>query len=1107
MIRSFVTTLSGSKPIVEVPISDTDSPNVFVSVLAVRGRVGSFASWLSDMARRFDLPDFIPRDGGRPTALIDLSKPSYRLGAAEIRVGWKPHRLDVRVTADRPTYAVREQAHVKIHVARADGKPLPDGAEVAVAAVDEALLDLASNPSWNLLDAMMGERGLEVWTATAQMEVIGRRTFGRKAVPHGGGGGRERARELFDTLLTWQGRVTLDANGDAQLSIPLNDSLTSFRIVAVANAGSDLFGTGSTNVATTQDLMLLSGLPPVVREGDRYAATFTVRNTTTKAATVRATAKTSPALQFDLPNQQFDIAAGAARDIVWDVTAPFGAGSLAWNVSLETGGARDRLAVSQKVIPAIPVRTFQATLAQLDPTLSFAAERPADAIPGRGGLEISLQARLGDRLDGVRAFMDWYPYVCLEQQLSKAVALRDAATWDRWMEKLPAYLDRNGLLKYFASDRLDGDDTLTAYALAIANEADYAIPDVELTRMQRGLTDFIEGRIDVRSALQTSDLSIRKLAAIEALSRYDAAEPRMLDSISIDPNLWPTSAVLDWLSILSRVQTIPNRDARIAEALAVIRARLNFQGTTMGFSTERTDALWWLMVSTDSNAARALLALMDRKEWREDIPRLVRGVIGRQQRGHWNTTVANAWGTLALEKFSAAFERTPVTGETRLTYGPLTKSLVWNAKGDDLTGQLPWQDTRQPVSVTQLGTGRPWATIRANAALPLKAPLSSGFTITRTVTPVEQQVAGAYRRGDVVRVHIDVDAQSDMTWVVVDDPIPAGATVLGSGLGGQSNTLTQGERAQGAGMARVRTARVRRLPRLLPIRAEGPFQHRIHGAFEQPRHLPAAADTRRSDVRAGNVRRTAERARYGGAEPVRTRALSVSGTLVTISVVLVAISGFVAWLTYADVPDFATVRARWQSSEAYLLDRHGVVIDSARIDYGVRRFQWVPLDSISTALVDAVVDGEDHRFWTHSGIDWRAALGALRTNLTGEHRRGASTITMQLAAMIDPASAGQGSRRGWYEKVMQARAAARDRIEVDEGGDSRGLSEPARLQGRTRRHRCRRATARTEGAVGSHRSGEPAVGRAASGTRRKSCASNRARLRTCALARHVGNVR
>ncbi len=798
VISSFVTTLRGSEPIVEVPITDADSPNVFVSVLAVRGRVGTFFSWLSDIARRYDLPDFVPRDGGRPTALIELSKPSYRLGAAEIRVGWTPHRLDVHVSSDRPSFAVREQAHVKIHVARADNKPLPAGAEVALAAVDEALLDLAPNPSWNLLDAMMGRRGLEVWTATAQMEVVGRRTFGRKAVPHGGGGGRERARELFDTLLTWQGRVTLDANGDAEATIPLNDSLTSFRIVAVANAGGDLFGTGSTNIVTTQDLLLLSGLPPLVREGDRYLATFTVRNTTDHAASVEAVATTTPNIAAVLPSQRFDIAAGAARDIVWDVTAPIGTDALAWDVSLKDAtGSHDRLAVRQKIIPAVPVRTFQATLAQLDPSLSFAAERPTDAIPGRGGLDISLQARLGDSLDGVRAFMASYPYVCLEQNLSKAVALGDSNEWDRWMERLPAYLDRNGLLKYFASDWIEGDDTLTAYALAVGNEAGYEIPAGEQQRMLQALTAFVEGRIDVRSALDTSDLTIRKLTAIEALSRYDSAEPRMLDSINVDPNNWPTSAVLDWLNVLRRVEGIANSKAKIATAEGIIRARLNFQGTTLGFSTERTDALWWLMISSDSNAARVLLTLMDRPAWREDMPRLVRGAIGRQQFGRWNTTVANAWGTLALEKFSAAFESTPVTGETKLTYGPFTKSLAWSGDAGELAQQLPWQDARQPVALTQVGSGRPWATVRATAAIPLKEPFSSGFTITRTVTAVEQQQPGHFRRGDVVRVHLDIDAQSDMTWVVIDDPVPAGATVLGSGLGGQSRTLTQDEHSQG----------------------------------------------------------------------------------------------------------------------------------------------------------------------------------------------------------------------------------------------------------------------------------------------------------------------
>ena len=136
----------------------------------------------------------------------------------------------------------------------------------------------------------------------------------------------------------------------------------------------------------------------------------------------------------------------------------------------------------------------------------------------------------------------------------------------------------------------------------------------------------------------------------------------MLDSITIEPNLWPTSALLDWLNILQRLEKMPKRAARLQEAQQILRARLNLQGTVMNFSTERTDALWWLMISPDSNAVRALLSLMPLPAWQEDMPRLVRGVLARQQNGHWNTTIANAWGVLAMEKFSSRFEADPGDG-------------------------------------------------------------------------------------------------------------------------------------------------------------------------------------------------------------------------------------------------------------------------------------------------------------------------------------------------------------------------------------------------------------------------------------------------------------
>jgi uncharacterized protein YfaS (alpha-2-macroglobulin family) len=86
--------------------------------------------------------------------------------------------------------------------------------------------------------------------------------------------------------------------------------------------------------------------------------------------------------------------------------------------------------------------------------------------------------------------------------------------------------------------------------------------------------------------------------------------------------------------------------------------------------------------------------------------------------------------------------------------------------------------------------------IQGRAAIPLKEPLFQGYRIRRTVTPVVQQRPGEWRRGDVARVTLEIEAQSDMTWVVVEDPVPAGATILG-GLGRDSAILADGEARAG----------------------------------------------------------------------------------------------------------------------------------------------------------------------------------------------------------------------------------------------------------------------------------------------------------------------
>ncbi|HMU85342.1 MAG TPA: hypothetical protein PKC35_18505, partial [Leptospiraceae bacterium] len=177
-------------------------------------------------------------------------------------------------------------------------------------------------------------------------------------------------------------------------------------------------------------------------------------------------------------------------------------------------------------------------------------------------------------------------------------------------------------------------------------------------------------------------------------------------------------------------------------------------------------------------------------------PRIMRGTIGRQRKGSWDLTLANAWGVLAVEKFASEFERITVGGTTSASLGDQTRKLDWSkARGGDLI--LPWPANRTNLSVRHDGAGKPWALLQSRAAIPLKEDLHAGFRIKKSWKMIEQKKSGIYSRGDIVRVTLKITADADRTWVVVSDPVPAGATILGTGLGTESSLMQQGEKREG----------------------------------------------------------------------------------------------------------------------------------------------------------------------------------------------------------------------------------------------------------------------------------------------------------------------
>ena len=123
------------------------------------------------------------------------------------------------------------------------------------------------------------------------------------------------------------------------------------------------------------------------------------------------------------------------------------------------------------------------------------------------------------------------------------------------------------------------------------------------------------------------------------------------------------------------------------------------------------------------------------------------------------------------------------------------------------------------------------------------------------------------------------------------------------------------------------------------------------------------------------------------------------------------------------IPTFDAVRAQHLSSEAQLLDRNGVVIHELRVDMHARRLDWVKLEEISPALLRAVVRAEDKRFYEHGGVDWLALTDATLNSLFSSKPRGASTLSMQVAAMLEQSLKARRQHRTVGQKWDQIQAA------------------------------------------------------------------------------------
>ena len=451
---------------------------------------------------------------------------------------------------------------------------------------------------------------------------------------------------------------------------------------------------------------------------------------------------------------------------------------MTWNFAAnEKGKARgDALRVTQTLQTPLPIRTLAEANAEIKGKSSLRLK--PDANVDRGELLVSLARTYGTDTSGIRAYFARYPFACLEQRMTKAMGTKDPASWEIIANSLGNYLSPAGLAHYYPGATDEGYPALTAFVLAGANEAAWELPDAARERMLSGLERYVAGDIKTSRSWLPSDgqyLLSEKLIALEALSRYGRVSKRLLDTIRVDPVKLTAASLADWLDILNRSADIADRAALRRAAMAELRDNIRVNN---GVATiARSDNRWYFMRSDDYTMARMFRLSLETKELAEYRLPLLRGLNNRMHRGgYFYGTQANLWAAFALEKYARLAS---ADGRTRVTFRGETKELVWDNTITEGELRFAWPVDGGELTLEHLGSGMPWARAQVRAPVPLTGRIDNGIGLSKTFRPVQQKRPGRYSVGDVIQVTVTADNKTGVGWLAIDDPVPAGSTVLG----------------------------------------------------------------------------------------------------------------------------------------------------------------------------------------------------------------------------------------------------------------------------------------------------------------------------------------
>ncbi|MBK7586369.1 MAG: hypothetical protein IPI67_40050 [Myxococcales bacterium] len=800
--------LVGTTPTVEVLITDTMRPNAFVSVHLLRGRSKA-----------------PPTDRRK----ADVGAPQYRAGYAELVIDPEARRLKVDVRPKDKELRPGATAEVEVRVRDAAGKPR--SAEVTLYAVDEGVLSLIGYRTPDPLPVFTASRPLQVATLESR-EALARLGLDLGAVlgvdkgqdGGDGGGGKQSARRDFRQSAYFNPTLITDGAGLAKVSFKIPESLTTYRLMAVATSLDDRYGYGEARVVTSRRLMARPALPRFVRAGDQLDAGVVVTSKGFGPANVSVKARVEGLELSGEAERVIQLGRDQSVEVRFPMLAKT-AGHAKLYFEAKAEGERDAVEVEREV----KVPLVMEAVALYGQTDKASGEQLGDLSAIRrdvGSLELSLSSSALVGLDaGIEQLIE-YPYGCTEQlssRLMPLVPLRELAR-DYHFElpkKLSPVIEKT-VADILSRQRSDGgfgmwpdspesSPWVSTYALWVLHQAKQggaAVPTRSIEQARTYVRRYLEQAREDEMWKATAAFVVDVLAEVGAPDTGYMS--RLYESRKQMP-LFGQAFLLHALAISKQKREMIDKLAGEIEGQLRLDANMAFANENLG------NDYAVVMDSTARTSALVLRALVAVKSGHPLASPLARGLVSVRKGGQWRSTQETAFSLIALDQYRRSEEKyvPDYVAKIWLSGNELVKAEMHGRNLETVDHRIPSAKLGSGGTLVfeKQGTGTLFYEARlkyARRTLPSQA-LDRGFFVQKTLRRVTADTLGdallslpdasvtKLSGGDLVMADLVIVTPSPREFVVIDDPLPAGFEAVDTNLSTTAAWLRAGAGDGGEG--------------------------------------------------------------------------------------------------------------------------------------------------------------------------------------------------------------------------------------------------------------------------------------------------------------------